>query len=562
MTCWSRIGRQTLGALTFSTNWVEIGAGASYFNSTSPLLFVNFWSLAVEEQFYLLWPFGLVLVLALTSGTRHRLYVAGGLAAASALAMAVLYTPGEDATRVYYGTDTHAFGLMLGVALAFAWAGPERAWLRTAAWRRWRGPAVGAALVTLVALMVLLTEADPLTFRGGILLASLATVVLIAGLLESSSPWRLWMSLPALGWLGSRSYGLYLWHWPVLVIAAALVPFAPGTVQGAVVLSAALVVTLVLTELSFRLVEMPIRRHGFLGPLRSAAGWLATPWTSSRLPRHGRRWAGAAAAAHGGGHRDRPRQVGDPAADRGRRGGDGGAACRGRGEAGGSPRRGSGQPGQRHTGEPRRVRTAWSTPPRPPSRPRTPTPAATAAVEVPEQAAEWGYTADEDGLLVPPSDQITAIGDSLVVTSRDGLTYRFPEITYAAKSNRQWKDALPVLEQALAQGTVKDNVVVHFGTNAGVDEDRAREFVEALGPDRRVVLMNLYGSSTFVPGSNEVIAEIAADHPHVVVGDWQAAATAQPETLQSDRIHPDIEGMHVYAEVVATAFDSLARGQG
>lgn len=559
------IGRQTFGALTFSTNWVEIGAGASYFNSTSPLLFVNFWSLAVEEQFYLLWPFGLVLVLALTSGTRHRLYVALGLAAASALAMAVLYSPGEDATRVYYGTDTHAFGLMLGVALAFAWAGPERAWLRTAAWRRWRGPAVGAALVTLVALMVLLTEADPLTFRGGILLASLATVVLVAGLLESPSPWRLWMSLPTLGWLGSRSYGLYLWHWPVLVIAAALVPFAPGTLQGALVLSAALVVTLVLTELSFRLVEMPIRRHGFLGPLRSAGAWLATPWTSSRLPRM---VAGGlvlllllmvAAIVTAPDKSETQRQIEAAEAAMLEQPAVGAARL----EAARGVALGSLPTDAPVTDEAAQEDSEQSAAdPTTPAEPTDDAAADDAAADVPEQAAEWGYTADEDGLLVPPSEEITAIGDSLVVTSRDGLTYRFPDITYAAKSNRQWKDALPVLEQALAEGTVKDNVVVHFGTNAGVDEDRAREFVEALGPDRRVVLMNLYGSSTFVPGSNEVIAAIAADHPNVVVGDWQAAATAQPETLQSDRIHPDIDGMHVYAEVVATAFDSLARGQG
>ena len=176
--------------------------------------------------------------------------------------------------------------------------------------------------------------------------------------------------------------------------------------------------------------------------------------------------------------------------------------------------------------------------------------------------ADWGYREDDDGLLVPDGSDITAIGDSLVVTSADGITYRFPGITYAAKSNRQWKDANRVLDDALAQDLVKDNVVVHFGTNAGVDEDALRAFLDTLGPQRRVVLMNLYGRSTFTQPSNETIEKVAAERPLVTVGDWNAAATAQPDTLQADGIHPDIDGMYVYAEVVARSFDALARVQG
>ena len=118
---------------------------------------------------------------------------------------------------------------------------------------------------------------------------------------------------------------------------------------------------------------------------------------------------------------------------------------------------------------------------------------------------------------------------------------------------------MPVVEAALAEGTVRDNVVLHFGTNAGVDEEKLRAVLDRLGPDRRVVVMNLYSSSTFVPGSNEIIARVAGEYPNVTVGDWHAAASAQPETLQSDRIHPDIAGMHVYARVVAESFDRLAR---
>ena len=130
------IGRQIVGALTFSTNWLEITAGTSYFDQTAPQLFMNFWSLAVEEQFYLLWPLRDPRAAGgVEPGARRAWRSAVGVA--SSLLMALLFTPGTDATRVYYGTDTHVVGLMAGAALAFAWASPHHA--RQQVRRRARG---------------------------------------------------------------------------------------------------------------------------------------------------------------------------------------------------------------------------------------------------------------------------------------------------------------------------------------------------------------------------------------------------------------------------------------
>ena len=169
------------------------------------------------------------------------------------------------------------------------------------------------------------------------------------------------------------------------------------------------------------------------------------------------------------------------------------------------------------------------------------------------------FTRDEDDLLVPAGPEMTAIGDSLVVTSADGLTYRFPGITYLAQSNRRWSDAQEVVATGLSADAVRGNVVLHLGTNAGVDEEALRATLDELGPERNIVVMDLSLQAPFTEESNATIRAVVEDYPQAVVGEWNATIGEQPEVLQSDRVHPDLEGMHVYAEVVAEAFDELAR---
>ena len=160
---------------------------------------------------------------------------------------------------------------------------------------------------------------------------------------------------------------------------------------------------------------------------------------------------------------------------------------------------------------------------------------------------------------MPAGADLTAIGDSLVVTSADGLASRFPGLVFVARSNRQWGDAQAVIDDALAAGTVRDNVVLHLGTNAGVDGGALRAALDALGPERNVVLMDLYVQASFTESSNATIRTVAGDYPNAVVGEWSSTIAGQPQDLQSDGVHPDLDGMHVYAEVVARAFDELAR---
>ena len=268
------LGSQVLGAATFSSNWLYIAQGASYFDSTSSDLFRNLWSLAVEEQFYLLWPL-LLGVLLLITRRWARIGIVLGLAVASGVAMAVLFTPPGDATRVYYGTDTHSFGLALGAALALLLSTRFSRDVASTRVARWMLPPLGALAVGgLVVLSLVMPIDDPLVTRGGLFVVAALTTLAIAGATVARSWLGAGLDIRPLRWVGERSYGLYLWHWPVLVLLAAALPV--GTVWW-LAPAAALVLTVLLSAASYRWVETPIRRRGVRGAVASAVRRPAVP---------------------------------------------------------------------------------------------------------------------------------------------------------------------------------------------------------------------------------------------------------------------------------------------
>ncbi|GAA4417467.1 acyltransferase family protein [Georgenia halophila] len=496
------IARQSVGALTFSTNWLEISAGSSYFDTTAPQVFAHFWSLAVEEQFYLLWPLLLVVIMSATAAARTRVRIALVAAGLSAALMALQLTPGEDATRVYYGTDTHAFSLLVGVALAFWWSQPE-GFLSSDAWRHWQQRAALGALGGLAVLMLTLRESTAFTFRGGILLAALLSAVLIAALLGRPTLFQRVMRAPAVEWVGQRSYGIYLWHWPVIVILTLLVPTAHDSAERWAILCVALLLTLALSAASYRWLETPVRNLGFSEAIRRFRRSLVTAVPARRVA--ARATAGTTAML---------------------------------------------------------VILAGVAIAAAPDRTSTQAQIEATEARLAADAATADVVTEADPELdasMPTGEEITAFGDSLVVTSADGLEHHLPGILLDARSNRKWVDAPAVVQDALDQGTVRRAVVLHFGTNAGVDDpDLVRGVLDDLGAGRMIVVLNIYGSSHWVPGSNAALADIVADYPNAIIGDWNTAAAEHTTLLQADQIHPDIEGAHLYANVVKDAFRSLS----
>jgi len=258
-----RLTGDALAALVYAINWRFVQEDYAYeaiFVAPSPLQ--HFWSLAIEAQFYLFFP---LLVGALVRGGRRRGLAAllGALAAASVALSFWFPLTDEGITRIYYGSDTRFAEILFGALLAVALRGrrsptPVRAWLAP------------LGLVGLVSAWVWGTLGDEILYRGGFALYALASVAVVAGAVAPSGLVRTLLSPRWLRWLGRISYGAYVYHWPVfLVLDAAATGLSAGPL-----LAIRLGVTLCAADLSYRLVERPVRRDA---RARRAFGWAMVP---------------------------------------------------------------------------------------------------------------------------------------------------------------------------------------------------------------------------------------------------------------------------------------------
>lgn len=245
-------------------NWWQIFNKISYFEAAGvPSPFTHCWSLAIETQFYLIYPLILLgiykLVKSRGEGRANRGLLFAGvtllLALISVILMIVLFDPQQDASRVYYGTDTRAFSLLFGALLAILWEYRMVPRRLSASVNMFLG---SVSFAVLLVMTIAINGSSNFWYRGGQFFGTILTVLMVYAVSGRKTWLSRFLSNPVLKWMGDRSYSIYLWHYPIILL------ISKGIKASWWITLIEIVLSVVLAELSYRFIETPIR-HGIIG---------------------------------------------------------------------------------------------------------------------------------------------------------------------------------------------------------------------------------------------------------------------------------------------------------
>lgn len=580
-----------IGALTFSYNWVDIAQGSSYFSATVPEPLKNVWYVAVLAQFLLVCPW-LVALLARIGGVDGKRSDAAGakgpgiprgtlvrraipvaililLAAASAAGMIALYVPGSDPTRVYYGTDTHCFALLLG--MAFAWHAHGRQRTPADARTRYTQQLVGWTGLAVLALCVAGCSNGLVAFRGGLLVGAIASVALFQGILMPGTRLESYASCAPLVWLGRNSYGLYLWHYPLYAIAATAYASYLKTAwwHEALVGVAVVALSVALTWIGDHAFATPIASRGFHRFFIADQAWagpMACLKTGSAIavvlvltygsgfalacaPRLGETEAVLRADGLLAQHSQLLAQDSQPQSS---------SQSSPMSDAFNQQIAADAQIQQKKTDErdaaaqaalDKQVKEAQQ------------------AKQLAEERARKAQEAVSDPTVLqqmPSGDQMSMIGDSVMLGASPSILSKFPGAYIDAQVSRHVDDGLTIISSLASAGTLRPWLVVGLGTNGMVTQQDIAAIDSAMGRGHNLVLVTGYADRSWIAPSNQAVADYAAAHSdHVLVADWDTAIGGHTDLLLSDGFHPtEPAGGDLYAQ---TLYDSIAlwlKGKG
>lgn len=548
---------EVIPSLLFVNNWWQILNDASYFENIGlPSPLTHFWSLAIEEQFYLVLPFTLFCVLRFSRKLRQRRNLSLMLlilAALSAIEMTLLYDPTQDPTRVYYGTDTRAFSLLMGAVIAVLTTGSAAKIPKAV-----REACAIIGLIGVLACLAFMSGEASFTYQGGMVICSALTALLIfgtiakeGGLIASILSWKPFI------WIGKRSYGLYLWHYPLVLL---FTPMNGAFGMDWLYMACAIACTFICATLSYKYVENPIR-YGIAkakeAQVEQAPSEQATPAAADGLPIvEGLISPAMAEAASFRPERALPE--------------------------GPTPE------------EPSAVKRAWTK-----LRELIPLkaiPAAVAAILIVVCLGGLIFVKDtsalsHDGAAIiirdslagepltgevklasgdeeiqiiglpeeeeeeaeeKPVYDVLMIGDSVALRAVPDFEERFPFGHIDAERNRQLSQGITAYQQYEDDGQVGDIVIFALGTNGPLTEEELHEAIEAVGPDKQIYFVtNRSDNAELNAENNRMLNVVREQYDNVRLIDWNALTEMHGDYFDGDGTHLTPEGAEVYIQFIA-----------
>lgn len=488
-------------------NWWEIGHGQSYFdrfNGESP--FTHLWTLGVEAQFYFLWPlilFMLFLILRKRSKIKWTVFI---LAVASAVEMALLFDP-QNINRVYYGTDTRAFSLLLGSWLALCWPIDHlNANLTAHAARILDGVGIGALLITLLGFFTLPGQSS-WTYRGGMFFYSLIGMILIATIVHPGSHMNRWLTNPFFTWIGQRSYGIYVYQLPVMVFYERVIEIGRHPVINALV---ECLLILAISEFSYRLVEQPLAHYQWRYLPASIRHWIDFKMHDWH------QWL----------------KVGPvviicfialcglmmPS-----------------------------KPAKKSAVQTRIEKSRQATA----AKNKQIAKGKTAKVNVNSKSLQKKYGLTSNQLKAASELKVTAIGDSVMADASQDIQEIMPHAYVDAEVGRQGSATPAVIKDLKAKGQLQKNVILNLGTNGAMDSQTINDILTAIGKDHQV-----YWITPHVPTRDweqtvcDQIKQAAKQNANVHVIDWNQAANGHAEWFTQDKVHMNEQGNAYFTQLI------------
>ncbi|MGE8207309.1 acyltransferase family protein [Heyndrickxia sp. NPDC080065] len=503
-------------SLFYVSNWWFIFHEVSYFERFAPPSPLNhLWSLAVEEQFYIIFPLLLIVGLRFIHKRRTLAIITILIALLSAIAMAIFYQPGTDPSRVYYGTDTRAFSLLIGASLAMLF--PSRKMIPNISKKiRRRINLIGtASFIVLICSIVQIDEFNGFIYRGGMALLSIVTACLIVGIVHPVSFIGKALSFRPLIWIGVRSYGMYLWQFPVIILSSPRIH--TGEVNPTLLIFQ-IALIIVLSALSWYFVENPVR-HGALKIRHLKDFWFGN---KTLFQRWGLAFGILLLCVAGVG-------LFYPSSS--------------------SKTTNEIEYMITHTKEVKQKEYAQK-------QEKTKISKKFDKIiendHVTKSKSQRDKTKDHSK-PVTAIPSITAIGDSILVDVAPYIQEHFPHIVIDGKIGRQLYGSEDVIENLKAQGKLGEIVIVELGTNGAFSKKQMEAVLSSIGKNRKVFLINTRFPDPWEGNVNDLLRTTASNHSNVTLIDWYSESAGHNEYFYNDGTHPNPTGAKVYTSLIKRA---------